>query len=196
MVTAGQGGAILTDDQSIAARLAALLDYDSDAVPDVVPAEGSRHAFAFNHQLTDVPAAVGVTQLARLGEFVHRRRAIAANYNSAFARLSGVTVPAAREGAVHGYYRYVLTLDRPAAGIASELQASGIDARSGVAHFLPDYLHLPAERFPNAASIRTRLLSLPIYPSLTEDQVMAVSSRTRDLLSSSPAVAGTGMGEG
>jgi perosamine synthetase len=192
MVTAGQGGAVLTDDQSLATRIAGLLDYDSDVIPNAESGAGEKGSAcaAFNHQLTDVPASVGVTQLARLGEFLHRRRAIAERYDAGLRDLAGVTLPHPREGAVHAYFRYILTMDRDTAALASELQSEGLDARSGVAHFLPDYLHLPADGFPGASSIRSKLLSLPIFPSLTEEEITTVCARTR-LACTPPAREGT-----
>jgi perosamine synthetase len=168
MITTGQGGMLLTDDAAVADKVERLADYD-----------GAYHGadVAYNVQLTDVPASIGLAQMSRLKSFVDARRAIAKKYDSALADVKGIVLPRAREGGEHSYYRYVLRIEDDAHTVASAIQAQGIDARTSVAHFLYDYLDQPLANFPNCEAVRHRTISLPIYPGVDAGFV-AQSSRS------------------
>lgn len=173
IITTGQGGAILTNDALIAERLARLTDYDSIT-------RSTRTAY--NVQFSDIQAAIGSVQLARLPEFLAARHVIADTYARALADVPDVNIPRARENAAHSYYRFVIQIPQNSARIVAELQRAGIDARSAVAHFLHDYLGDSPDAFPRCEQIRNHLISLPIYPTLTATQVDYIATTTRHAL--------------
>lgn len=173
IITTGQGGAILTNDALIAERLAQLGDYDSVA----------RNArVAYNVQFSDIQAAIGSVQLARLPEFLAARHAIASAYARALTDVPGVKIPRARENAIHSYYRFVLQIPQDSARIVEKLRRAGIDARATAAHFLYDYLGDSPNAFPHCEQIRNHLVSLPIYPTLTDTQIEYIATTTRRAL--------------
>ncbi len=169
MMTTGQGGMVLTSDTRTAARIEALMDYDSDTRPT----PGAVRA-AFNYGFVEGSAALGLSQLARLDEFVKRRNEIADRYRAGIESGDALELPAKNAGRT--YYRFVAMTAR-AEAIAADLQAHGVDARTSVAHFLHDYLP-NSGRHPGAEYVRSRILSLPIYPSLSDGEIERVVSGT------------------
>jgi dTDP-4-amino-4,6-dideoxygalactose transaminase len=144
----------------------------------------------FKYNMTDIQAALGLHQLRKLPAFHARRQAIAAQYNSAFDRCAEVQRPAERPDVEHAWHLYVLRLnpDRLAitrAQFISELRKRNI---GGSVHFIPIYLHqyyrakyaYRPEDFPVANREYPRLVSLPLSPRMTDqdvkDVVEAVSS--------------------
>lgn len=177
MMTTGQGGMVLTGNAGDDKRIGDLMDYDCT----VPPAEGEQKV-AFNYGFTDPQAALGLSQLASLDEFVARRGVIAQNYDSALDGVRGVTLPASHAG--RAYYRYVFRHEA-APAIVERIMAAGVDARGSVAHFLEDYVRTGKD-FSGCAAIRDKIVSLPIYPSLTDEQVARVARVTREALQASP----------
>lgn len=171
MMTTGQGGMVLTSDEDCAHRIAALMDYDSARKPS-----HGEQPVAYNYGFTEGQAALGISQLSALDDFVARRRAVASKYIAALDGGQGVTLPRSGKGDV--YYRFVTLVD-DASNVVRRLQSANIDARGSVSHFLYDYLD-GAGNFPNCEAIRHTIVSLPIYPSLTDAEVDRVSSAVQD----------------
>jgi len=131
----------------------------------------------FNYRLSDIHCALGLSQLGKLGAFTERRTQIAARYLEAFA-ASSVQPLALSPGASHSYHLFVIRLpagmDR---GVAfKRLHAAGVGVN---VHYIPVYLHpLYRDLFgygpglcPNAEAAYERILSLPVFPSMTDRQV-------------------------
>ncbi len=175
MMTMGQGGMLLTDEVALSAAVHRLMEYDSSARDEVI---------GHNFQPTDLQAAIGLVQLQRLESFLAARRAIATRYAAALEGLPGVTLPRVRPGSSHAYYRFVLQVQSDSGNPISKLRAAGIDARSSVAHFLYDYLGIAESEFPNCQAVRRHLISLPIYPSLEDEQITHIAHTTRRVLDS------------
>ena len=150
LITTGEGGMLLTDDEAIAEYARDRRDYDN------------RDDFIvrFNYKMTDVQAAIGRVQLTRLPEFLARRREIALRYQTAFRGLP-VTLPNP-DG--HVFFRYVVATPHREA-LEAHLRADGIDAKRPV--YRPAHHHLGGV-FPNAERAHAECVSLPIYPSLVD----------------------------
>lgn len=171
MMTCGEGGMVLTDDESIAECVRDSRDYDN------------RDTFAHRHayKMTDMQAAMGRVQLAKLPQFVHRRREIAHRYTEAFAELP-VELP---QGDDHVYFRYVVkTPER--ASLEEFLMKRDIESKRPVyrpAHnyFLENDVDNRVElreSYPGADAAHDKGLSLPIYPSLSDNAVSQVIKHT------------------
>ena len=172
MITSGHGGMLLTNNEQIAQAAKDFLDYDGTY---------REQRGALNYSFGDVPAAIGLVQLQQLEKFLQQRRAIADIYSRTLVDLD-VRLPGARAGAFHSNYRYILQVQNDSDVITNALRRQNIDARAQVAHFLYDYLALPANLFPVTESIRHTLVSLPIYPSLTDEQVHYIAEVTKNTL--------------
>lgn len=162
MVTCGgPGGALASSQASLVRAARDLAGHD----------EKERDAARVNGLMGDLHAAIACAQLGRLREFVARRAAIAASYDQAFAPL-GLRRPAAPDGARPVPYRYLVRVPEAEAFIA-RLNRRGVAARHPV--FLP--LHRLASSpgsFPATEGARKELVSLPLYPALTEAEVARV----------------------
>lgn len=172
MITTGQGGMVCTDDAFLLARIRSFMDYDCDSI--------AKTDAAFNYQMTDVQAAIGLVQLGQLPQFLKRRRDIAAEYAESLSGLRVRTIVADIE-ATASHYRFIVDAGDEATSMQDFLRERGIAARTGIAHFLYDYLLLDAKQFPVAESLRNRLVSVPIYPSLTDDDVSRICDALRTL---------------
>jgi dTDP-4-amino-4,6-dideoxygalactose transaminase len=126
----------------------------------------------YNYRLTDFQAALGMSQLNRVGAMLDRRRAIAKRYDEAFAGTNVTTiVPPANVG--HAYHLYVVQVD-DRKGLYDFLRTRNIMAQ---VHYIPVHL-MPYYRqfgwkpgdFPNAERYYARCLSLPMFPTLTDQE--------------------------
>jgi dTDP-4-amino-4,6-dideoxygalactose transaminase len=193
----GEGGMVTTNDRELARTVRAYAHHGlSEGVWRRFSGARHRHAQAvlpgFKCNMTDVQAALGIHQLARLDEEVRRRAEIWRRYDDALETLP-VTRPApVEEGVVHARHLYSVLVDVEEVGeardqVLDELLAAGIGA--GV-HFVPVHLH-PYYRetlghregeFPNAEHIGERTLSLPLSARLTEQDVDDVAAALGEVL--------------
>jgi perosamine synthetase len=175
-MTTGEGGCVTTDSAAIARRLARLrwMGIERDTwLRTAGPVHDSHYEVAelgFNYRMHDIAAAIGLVQLGKLERLNERRREIARRYDEAFRGLTWLSCPAVATDAVSARHNYALQLDRRDA-LQEWLRERGI--ASGI-HYMP--LHLqPFYRaagasLPVAERAWRRLLLLPIYPDLKEEE--------------------------
>jgi dTDP-4-amino-4,6-dideoxygalactose transaminase len=187
-LTTGEGGMLTGPPDLIdRARVLSLHGMSRDAYQRYT-AEGSWHyqvvAAGFKYNMTDIQAALGLIQLRRLPEFQQRRRAIVERYDQGFAGLEAVERPARRPNIEHAWHLYILrlhlerlTIDR--ARFIEELKALKIGTS---VHFIPVHLHayyrdkygFKPDDFPIAHGQYQRIVSLPLYPRMTDTDVTDV----------------------
>jgi dTDP-4-amino-4,6-dideoxygalactose transaminase len=134
--------------------------------------------------MTDIQAAIGIQQLKKLPAFQVRRREIVRRYSEAFASLPELRVPAEHHEVQHAWHIYALRLNL--AGLAidrsrfiEELKARNIGAS---VHFIPNHLQpyyrdkygYKPQDFPVASAEFQRLVSLPLYPRMSDQDVTDV----------------------
>jgi len=135
----------------------------------------------YNYRLSDIQCALGISQLAKLPASVLRRQAIARQYDEAFHKISAAKPLAVRSEVSHAYHLYVIRLDLDSltadrAAIFRALRAEGIGVN---VHYLPVHLHpYYQNKFgtrrglcPVAEAAYERILSLPMFPAMTDDDV-------------------------
>ncbi len=183
-ITTGEGGMVTTGDPAMAAALRTIRNH---GISVDHRQRSEQHSWVyeitrtgFNYRLSDIHCALGLSQLAKLEAFTERRTRIAARYREAFA-ASSVEPLALRPGASHSYHLFVVRLpagmDRTAA--FKRLHAAGIGVN---VHYIPVYLHPLYKKLfgygpglcPQAEAAYERILSLPIFPSMTDQQVETV----------------------
>jgi dTDP-4-amino-4,6-dideoxygalactose transaminase len=167
LLTTGEGGMVL-GPPDLVARVRDLREYDER--PDLVP--------RCNAKLTDMQAALGRSQLRRLDAFIARRRAIAAEYRQRLAGLPCRLPPDA--GARHVYHRFVVVVDGPLDALIETMRARGVTARRPI--FRPLHRALGLEGYAEAERLWATCLSLPCYPSLTDDEVVVVAAALTEAL--------------
>lgn len=195
-VSTGEGGMITTNDPRLAERMRRLsLHGISHDAWNRYTDKGSWYYEivepGFKYNMTDIAAVLGRRQLARIDEMAERRREIAATYTGRFERLAEVAPPRHVTDGVHAWHLYVLrlVLERLAidrAAFIEELRAAGIGAS---VHFIPLHLH-PYYRerfgftrgdFPVAERLYDTIVSLPLYPRLTDGEVERVCAAVEDI---------------
>ncbi|MBW2558003.1 MAG: DegT/DnrJ/EryC1/StrS family aminotransferase [Deltaproteobacteria bacterium] len=168
MLATGEGGMILSDDDRLAGVARGLRDYD----------EKDGYSVRYNYKMTDMQAALGISQLKKLPSFIERRREIAGLYDKSLRDIS-FPVPAVPEGREHIYYRYVLSLD-DSSGFMKEMLKLGIGCRRPVFKPLHEYLGL--SEYPAAEEAMTRAVSIPLYPSLKDEEARKITGGMVDRL--------------
>lgn len=161
LITTGEGGMLLSNNSRVLAVGRDLREYDKK--------EDDRPRF--NYKMTDLQAALGIAQLERLPEFLKRREAIASFYGERLRALP-VELPAVPPDRARVYYRYVIKGPLPADHYLARLQARGVEARRPV--FRPLHHALGCAGFPGADEAWEKAVSLPLYPSLSDEEVERV----------------------
>jgi len=172
----GDGGMMVTNDEALATRLKRLRMHG-----------GAKQYFhdevGFNSRLDSLQAAVLSAKLPHLAGWSAKRRENAAYYNAAFADLSGVTTPFVEQSNESIFNQYTIRADKRDA-----LQAHLKDAGIGTSVYYPLPLHLqPCFAYlgyqqgmcPESERAANEVLSLPIYPELTRDQLDEVVGAVR-----------------
>jgi UDP-4-amino-4,6-dideoxy-N-acetyl-beta-L-altrosamine transaminase len=188
-ITTGEGGAVTTNDPAL---YQALLLFRSHGITrdrarlhaDDGPWYYEQQVLGFNYRITDVQCALGRSQLARLGDFVRRRRAIAAAYDAAFAGHPHIRPLREPSGSVGSYHLYVVRV--PAASrraIFEQLVADGLGVN---VHYIPiprqpyyRALGHDASRYPRAEAYYASAISVPMFPALTDDEQRFVIAALR-----------------
>ncbi len=191
-ITTAEGGAVLTADRGIAREAALFRSHGITKEPaDLLhPDEGGwwneQHVLGFNYRLTDVQAALGLSQLAKLDRFIARRQAIAAAYDEALADLDAIELPGRRPDVEPGWHLYVIRTREPAERrpLFDRLRGAGLGVQ---VHYLPVYWHPYYEQLgyrrgmcPNAERYYQCAISLPIYPRMTDAEVARSIDVVRD----------------
>lgn len=203
-VTTGEGGMLVTDSDEIAdrARVMRLHGISRDAWKRYTVGGNWYYEIedvGFKYNLTDLAAAIGLVQLDRADEMRTARERLAALYDERFRDLGledVVALPARPDpGDVHAWHLYMLRLRDGAAGEASArdavIEALKADGVGTSVHFIPLHLHPYYRRtygygpgdFPNAEESFRHEISLPLYPSLTDEDVDRVVLAIRRALS-------------
>ena len=195
-LTTGEGGMVTTNDDSLADRvsLMRLHGMSRDAWKRYTAAGTWRYEITeagYKYNLTDPQAALGLVQLSNCEEMWRRRVEIAQKYDSALASLKAYRTPLVAQDVQHAWHLYVVLVKPSAIGIhrdqvIEELRERGIGTS---VHFIPLHLHPYYQRtwgyqpgqFPVAEDYFDRCISLPIYPSMTDEDVNHVIEALQDI---------------
>ena len=169
-ITTGEGGAVTTNSATLAAALRRFRHHGIVTQPDQGGWYYEIETIGYNYRLTDLQAALGSSQLAKLEAFVEIRNVLADRYRQLLTGSPVTLPPAADVGWRHAYHLFpVLVPDRRR--VYDTLRNAGIGVQ---VHYVPLYRHPifagtgTAEEFPVTESVYEQLLSLPMYPHLTE----------------------------
>ena len=190
VMTTGEGGMAMTNDAELVKRMARLRSHGITRYPSEMtqPPDGSWYyqqiELGFNYRLTDLQAALGLSQLSRLDAFVAERHAIAARYAD-LLKNSPVVCPWQHADCYSGYHLYVVRLPGGAIKttrreIFERMREHGIGVNI---HYIPVYrqpyyegLGFSRQDFPEAERYYAEAITIPLYPGLSrEDQLEVVS---------------------
>ena len=181
IITAGGGGMVTTDDPQIARLLRHL------STQARLPGPEYRHDLVgYNYRLTNLAAALGLSQLELLDDHLGRKAAIAARYDRALSEIEGLTLPPRQPWARPSFWFYTLAVDPERAGVDRDglgqaLASAGIETRPAWTplHLLAPYAGAPRLGGAAAEALFARGLSLPVSVGLSEEGVERVVDAVR-----------------
>lgn len=189
----GEGGMLTTDDDDVAGRVrsARLHGMNSDAWRRYTPGASWRYSVeraGLKANMTDLQAAIGLAQLAHLPTWQARRHEIADRYIERLGPLSGIVVPGLRTSGTHSWHLFVVQLRDFALTRDDTIEALAAMGVNCSVHFIPIHHHGFAQRshertasLPGADALFPTLLSLPLYPDLSDDEVGGVCDALAEL---------------
>jgi len=178
LAAAGEGGALTTDDDRVAEFARAARNHGQSG--------RYAHAFVgFNYRMEGFQGAILRIKLKRLKEWTARRQAIAAEYRRALQGSAHIEIPIDDARDASAYHLFVIYVPDRAA-TASALAQRGIETAVHYPtplHLQPAYAHLGHRQgsFPHAERAGQRVLSIPVFPGLTDEQVQHVASSLREI---------------
>jgi UDP-4-amino-4,6-dideoxy-N-acetyl-beta-L-altrosamine transaminase len=196
IITTGEGGMLLTNRKDLAARLQSLRSHGITRDPAEMkhPSHGpwyyEQTELGHHYRMTDIQAALGLSQLKRLEGFVRRRHALVASYTEQLAGLP-LTLPWQDPRTHSSFHLFIirLKLDRIQKShrqVFEELRAAGIGVNL---HYIPvpaqpyyQELGFSSDDYPEAARYYREAISLPMFPGLTDDELDSVSATLRRIL--------------
>jgi dTDP-4-amino-4,6-dideoxygalactose transaminase len=184
VITSGEGGIVTTADEGLRdeARI-----YRDQGKAGFLGGDHVRLGYAW--RMSELHAAVGLVQLARLDEFIAVRRRIARLYDAALPAIPGITPVLAPEGSAPNYYKYLAVLDEgiDRAALKKALREQHSVGMSGEVygkplHREPVFAHLPAGPLPVSEDLCARHVCLPIHNDMADSEAEQVVDGLRALL--------------
>jgi UDP-4-amino-4,6-dideoxy-N-acetyl-beta-L-altrosamine transaminase len=190
-ITTGEGGAVTTNDESLYKKLLRLRTHgitrEKDLISDDAPWYYEMLDLGFNYRLTDIQCALGISQLKKLPRFLKRRSEIVKIYNEAFENLP-LQIQKTPEWSTPARHLYTIRLNEKKR--RREVYDTLLSKNIGVnVHYVPTYLmpyykNLGYERglCPVAEDAYERMITLPLHPQLSDEQVEYVIRCVKDAI--------------
>jgi UDP-4-amino-4,6-dideoxy-N-acetyl-beta-L-altrosamine transaminase len=196
IITTGEGGMVLANRDDLQRKLMRLRSHGTTRDPAQM--EGESHGpwyyqqldLGYNYRMTDIQAALGLSQMGRIDEFVTRRHQLAGRYDQAFRGMAVETMQQ-RADAWSAYHLYVIRLQLEKIGrshrrVFEDLRERGVQVNL---HYIPVHLQpyfrkmgFKAGDFPNAEAHYSRAITIPLYHGLSEEDQDRVIRYVRDVL--------------
>ncbi|MFS1518038.1 UDP-4-amino-4,6-dideoxy-N-acetyl-beta-L-altrosamine transaminase [Bacillus sp. SCS-151] len=187
-ITTGEGGVITTNNPDYYDKL---IQFRNHGITRNCEKMGENEGawyyemqfLGFNYRMTDIQAALGISQLKKVDSFISRRKAIVRKYNSAFDKLNQLTLPYEKNDRLSSYHLYVIKLDlHKLNGARKEIYEALINENIGVnVHYIPVYLQpyyqqlgYPPSLCPVAEKFYGDAITLPLFPKMTDEDVESV----------------------
>jgi UDP-4-amino-4,6-dideoxy-N-acetyl-beta-L-altrosamine transaminase len=196
-MTTGEGGMVTTNDEELAAKVRAFRAHGVVTDPETRFGKGGSYFYEMKHlghrfYMTEMQAAIGVVQLGKLAGFQRRRREIVDRYNRELAAIDGVALPVTRPYVTHAWHLYAIELTAPwLEGRRDDVFAAMRAENIGVnVHYIPVHYH-PYYReklgfrrgmFPVAERAYERILTLPLFPRMTDEDAADVVHALRKVI--------------
>ena len=185
IMTTGEGGMAITNDAAIAKRMLRLRTHGITNDKELMQSRPVNEIWnyqqielGFNYRMTDIEAALGLSQMQRLDEFVCRRHEIAERYDAEFTSLP-LTTPHQAPDMYSSYHLYPIRVSE-AESLKTQQQVYDVLLQNGVAanlHYIPvhrqpyyESLGFKTGNFPEAEQFHREVISVPMYPALQEQQ--------------------------
>lgn len=187
-ITTAEGGIVTTNSEDLYKKMMIFRTHGITRDQEVLkenhgPWYYEQQYLGYNYRLTDVQSALGTSQMNKIDGFINRRRDIVKHYNEAFRDIKEIVTPFEAEFSNSGWHIYVIKIKPELLKVTRKeifeaLQAENIGVN---VHYLPVYLHpyykgLGYEKglCPNAEELYENIITLPIFPSMTNEDVKVV----------------------
>lgn len=196
-ITTGEGGAVTTNNKALYEKLCALRSHGIISDPAKMtqcprPAFHEMHSLGFNYRMTDIQAALGLSQLQKLERFKAARRRIVELYNNELAGIDGLILPFERNNLDSCFHLYVVKIDFSRLGkdrgkVMEELRTKGIltQVHYTPVHTQPYYQNKFGYKwgdYPQAEAYYEQCLSIPLYPAMTDGDIQTVIKAIKDIV--------------
>lgn len=171
MMTSGEGGMVLTNDEKLYRFVCDHRWYAHKKL---------HRALAYNYHMANLAAGLGLSQFARLNEFIKRRRKLATIYDKQFENNSKIFINW-KNKSESIYYRYPIKIENRDE-IKSKLLHEGIRSGFGVLDGMHQILELNDKEFPNACDLLSNVLSIPLHPSLTDQETNIIAEKVNQFV--------------
>ena len=189
-ITTGEGGMCTTNDEELAKKMKMLRNHGIDR--DARERYGSAMTWTYdqkflsrNYRMTDFQAALGFSQLRKIGRFISRRKEIARIYNQAFENSPEITIPCVKPDVNHVWHLYTILLnnvDRNKFFTLMRRKNIGVNV-----HYIPVYKHSYYKRFninqkdfPITEDTFNRIITLPLFPKMSDNDILDVIKATKE----------------
>ncbi|MGN0416171.1 MAG: UDP-4-amino-4,6-dideoxy-N-acetyl-beta-L-altrosamine transaminase [Agathobacter sp.] len=178
-ITTGEGGMIVTNNKELYQRLVMFRSHGITRDESIMTRNDGPWFYqqldlGYNYRITDIQCALGCSQMNKIEHFLARRKDIAKAYNEAFKSCENIVTPYQLPDTESGWHLYIIQVkncDRKV--VFEKLRNSGIGVN---VHYIPVYMHPYYQKHgyaevycPNAEEIYSHMLSLPLYPGLSEE---------------------------
>jgi len=179
-ITTGEGGMIVTDNEGFYQKLMLFRSHGITRDENLMTRNDGPWFYqqldlGFNYRITDIQCALGCSQMKKLDRFLKRRKEIVSRYNKAFADCENIVTPYQLPDTESGWHLYIIQVknyDRRK--VFEQLRKKGIAVN---VHYIPVYMHPYYQEHgykevhcKNAEEIYSHILSLPLYPTLKEEE--------------------------
>ena len=179
-ITTGEGGMVVTNDEKLYKRLVLFRSHGITREEELMTENQGGWYYqqlelGYNYRITDISCALGSSQLDKLDDFIAARKEIARRYDEAFQGIKALQIPVQKAGCESGWHLYMIqVLEKSRKEVFEGLRESGIGVN---VHYIPVYQHPYYQKngyadchCENAELFYSRAISLPIFPTLTEEQ--------------------------
>lgn len=179
-ITTGEGGMIMTDNEEVYKRLVLFRSHgitrdESMMTRNEGPWFYQQLDLGYNYRITDIQCALGCSQMRKLDKFLKRRRELVERYNNAFIECDNIVTPYQLPDTQSGWHLYIVQVkNHDRKQVFETLRDKGIGVN---VHYIPVYMHPYYQEHgykdvhcANAEEIYSHIISLPLYPGLTDDQ--------------------------
>jgi len=195
-ITTGEGGMVTTDNKELAQKMRWFRNHGITTDHRQRAEKGGWFyemvVLGYNYRLSDINCALGLSQLSKLDMWLERRREIAACYNSAFSEIPAITPLVQRSDRKSAWHIYViqLNLERLRVGRAKVFTALWAEGIGVNVHYIPVYWHPYYRQLgykkrlcPVAEAAYERLLTLPLFPAMSDKDIEDVIEAVRKVIS-------------
>lgn len=188
-VTTGEGGVIVTNSEEYYEKLLLFRSHGITRNKDLLERQNEGEWYyemqdlGYNYRITDIQAALGLSQLSKLDSFVDRRRQIARQYSEAFRHIQAVITPYQSEESESSWHLYIIQLDLKLLTVgrkeifeALRKENIGVNVHYVPVHYNPYYRKLGYEKgiAPVAEKLYEGIITLPLFPTMTDSDIRDV----------------------